>query len=298
MIVPVFLWSAAARPWLAFGGIWLLFLVVAVLERIRPVHADPRESKDRLVANFGLGLANAGIALALPLSAVAAAEWARRSGFGLLNHIGAPLAAAAATILLWSLLNYLLHRAAHGIPILWRLHRVHHCDTAVDLSTGFRNHPGEALVLAALRSAAAILLGASVPALVVYETIGFAFELWTHANLDLPAAVDRPLRWILVTPAMHHVHHSAYRPETDSNYSDVLSFWDRLFGTYCELDEIALRTLRFGLGEPHDAGAGSLGSQILAPFRRSQAGEEGGDIGAKRIDRIAALHQHERRQPE
>jgi sterol desaturase/sphingolipid hydroxylase (fatty acid hydroxylase superfamily) len=275
-----------------------MLLLVAMLERLRPVHADPREAKGRLIANFGLGLINAALALAVPLSAVVAAEWARLRGFGLFNRIDVPIMAAIATILLWSLLNYLLHRVSHRIPFLWRLHRVHHCDTAVDLSTGFRNHPGEALILAIVRAAAAILLGASVPALILYETIGFGFSLWTHANLDLPAALDRALRRFLVTPAMHHVHHSARRTETDSNYADVLSVWDRLFGTYCELDGSALRTARFGLGDPHDAGSASLGNQILAPFRRSEAGEEGGDVGAERIDGITAFHQHERRQPE
>jgi sterol desaturase/sphingolipid hydroxylase (fatty acid hydroxylase superfamily) len=298
LIAPIFLWSAGSRPWLLFGALWLLLLGLAMLERLRPVHADPHEAKGRLVANFGFGLLNMAIAIAMPLSAVTAAEWARLKGFGVFNRTDAPLAAAVATVLLWSLLNYLLHRAAHRVPFLWRLHRVHHCDTAVDLSTGFRNHPGEALILAAVRAAAAILLGASVPALILYETIGFGFALWTHANLDLPAALDKPLRRLLVTPAMHHVHHSAHRPETDSNYADVLSFWDRFFGTYSELDGSALRALRFGLGDLHDRGAASLRSQMLAPFRRSEARKKGGDVGAECVDGVAALHQHERRQPE
>ena len=144
--------------------------------------------------------------------------------------------AVALTLIVRSLASYGLHRAAHSVPLLWRLHRVHHCDTAVDLSTGLRHHPGELLYVAAVLAALAILCGFSVPALAGYELAASVFALWTHANLRLPARAEHALGWLFATPALHHVHHSAARAETDSNYGECLILWDRLFGTCRRLD--------------------------------------------------------------
>ena len=107
----------------------------------------------------------------------------------------------------------------------------------------------------------------------VYEAIALPFALWTHANLRLRPGADRMLRRLLVTPAMHHVHHSARRAETDSNYGDVFSLWDRLFGTHVTLDGRALQEVRFGLGEAHDPQAASFAAQILSPLRRDGRSE-------------------------
>ena len=255
--------------WLPFAGFWLLLACVTVAELVRPLHLRPAEGKGRLAANFGLGLINACLFLLLPLSAVFAAQWAGARGLGLFNAFAVPaLVAVPLTVAVWSLANYLLHRLFHGLPWLWRLHRVHHADTAIDLSTGFRSHPGEALLLAVARAAVAIAFGLSVPALIIAETLAIAFTMWSHANLRLPDRLDRSLRLLLVTPAMHHVHHSARRAETDSNYGDVFSLWDRLFGTYRRSDIHSLRTLRFGLGAEHDEGSSNLLRQLAAPLAR------------------------------
>lgn len=265
--------SGDGAAWLLFGGFWFLLLALAAAEMLRPLHAAPVEAKGRLLTNFAMGLIAAALYTLLPLTSVASAQWADSENFGLLHAMQAgPLAAAGATLLAWSLANYWLHRAFHLWLWLWRLHRIHHSDTAVDLSTGFRNHPGEVLAIAFARAGLAAALGLSVPALIAYEAAAFVAAMWSHANLRLPARADRILRLLLVTPAMHHLHHSAARSETDSNYGELLSVWDRMFGTYRSSDSNSLAAARIGLGESADDGAASLRGQLLSPLSRTERG--------------------------
>jgi sterol desaturase/sphingolipid hydroxylase (fatty acid hydroxylase superfamily) len=252
--------------WLYLGAFLLLLLVIAAMEIVWPIHAAPADPKGRILANFGLGLINNLMLGLLPLSLIAAAQWAQAAHFGLLNLVALPaFAAAAVTIIVRSLTGYWLHRLSHGLPLLWRIHRVHHCDVAVDLSTGFRNHPFEALVVAAVLISAAAVIGFAPLPLTIYEGAALAFSVWSHANVRLPLWLEPLVRTLFVTPDMHHVHHSAMRLETDSNYGDFFSFWDRLFGTYRSLDRTALRSARFGLEDAH---AASLLRQLGAPLRR------------------------------
>jgi sterol desaturase/sphingolipid hydroxylase (fatty acid hydroxylase superfamily) len=257
--------SGDGAAWLLFGGFWLLLLALAAAESLRPLHAAPVEGRGRLGTNFAMGLIAALLYTLLPLTSVAAAEWARSDDFGLLNLAEpTPLAAAVLTFVLWSLVNYWLHRLFHLSPWLWRLHRIHHSDTAVDLSTGFRNHPGEVLAAALARALLAAGLGLSVAGVIAYEAAAFVGVVFSHSNLRLAPGLDRVLRALIVTPAMHHVHHSARRTETDSNYGDLFSIWDRLFGTYRSGDP---KSLRLGLGDEDEAGAASLRRQLISPLR-------------------------------
>jgi sterol desaturase/sphingolipid hydroxylase (fatty acid hydroxylase superfamily) len=279
----------------------LLFLfALAAAELWRPLYAGREEAAGRIPGNVAMGLINAALALFLPLSTVLAAEWAARSGVGLMNVAPPPLPVAmVATVALRSLAGYLVHRASHRLPWLWRVHRVHHADTSLDLSTGLRNHPLELAFVVPWVAAVTIAFGLHAPTLFVYEAAALGFALWDHANLDLPPWLDRLLRVALVTPAMHHVHHSAKRAETDSNYGDMISLWDRLFGTYRALRPDELRAMRIGLGDAFDPGASSLVYQLrlpaLTPAAPSESGQEGGEIGAERVDGIAPLHHHEHR---
>ena len=260
-------WLDVVTDWLPMAGFWLLLFALLASEALLPIHRAPREPKGRLTANFGLGLLNAGLFATLPLSTVIAADWAREQGFGAMHALAVPAAASfAATVLLRSLAAYGLHRLAHRAPLLWRMHRVHHADVAVDLSTGFRHHPLELLFVAAAHAALAVLLGLSVPALIAYEAAAVALTLWSHANLRLPRGAERRLALVVITPAAHHVHHSADRTETDSNYGEVLTLWDRLFGTWRRLEADELAAMRIGLGERHDAAAAGLVRQLVAPF--------------------------------
>jgi sterol desaturase/sphingolipid hydroxylase (fatty acid hydroxylase superfamily) len=255
--------------WLPFLLFWPVLFAIAAAELWRPLYVGRSEPASRIPVNVALGLINAALVALLPLSTVLAATWAAASGIGLFNAVAAPFAiSAAATVAIRSLATYAVHRLSHALPWLWRLHRVHHIDTALDLSTGLRNHPLELAIVVPAVAGAAIAFGLEPTVLAVYEAIALPFALWTHANLRLPPRLDQGLRWLLVTPAMHHVHHSARRAETDSNYGDVFSVWDRLFGTYAALDEPALRAVRFGLGEADDRRAAHLGAQLISPLSR------------------------------
>lgn len=254
-------------PWLPFVLFWPVLIAIAGAEMWRPLYVGRSEPKSRIPVNVGFGLINAGLAALLPLSTVLPAQWAAKHHAGLLNLLGAPLIVGVlTTVVIRSLATYGIHRLSHSVPLLWRIHRVHHVDTALDLSTGLRNHPLELAIVAPLLAAATIAFGLDPRTLMVYEAVALPFALWTHANVRLRPGVDRTLRRLLVTPAMHHVHHSSLRAETDSNYGDVLSVWDRLFGTYRSLDEPALRAVRFGLGEAHDRRAAHLGAQLASPL--------------------------------
>lgn len=265
--------SVAGIPmdWLPFAAFWLLFLAIALVELLLPIHRQSIEAKGRIFTNFSLGVATFAIAAILPLSTILAAQWAANESIGLLHLVAMPAAFAfALTIALRSLAAYALHRLEHKVPLLWRLHQIHHCDTAIDLSTSFRTHPVTPLVQAAILASVAVLLGLSVPALIFYEIISVGLVLLTHANLHLGHA-EPYLRWLIVTPQMHHVHHSAVQRETDSNFGDVFSVWDRLLGTYSARNVEEVRAMRIGLGDSHDPRAGNLVHQLRLPLLRSTA---------------------------
>jgi sterol desaturase/sphingolipid hydroxylase (fatty acid hydroxylase superfamily) len=252
--------------WLPFAAFWLLFLLIALVELLLPIHREAAEAKGRLFTNFGLGVVTFGIATILPLSTILPAQWAENESIGLLNLVAMPATLAfALSLALRSLAAYALHRLEHKVPLLWRFHQIHHCDTAMDLSTGFRNHPVAPLIQAAFLASVAVLFGLSVPALILYEIIAAGLVLLTHANLHLGRA-EPLLRWLIITPQMHHVHHSAVQRETDSNFGDVFSVWDRLLGTYCARSVEDVRAMRVGLGDSHDAQAGNLIHQLKLPL--------------------------------
>lgn len=260
--------SETIWSWLPFTAFWLGLLILLLGEALRPLHLAPKDDSARFGANFGLGAVNFFAFALLPLSAVTGAVWAHDNGVGLLNLLPVPAwVTIAAPIALRSLAAYGLHVLAHKSPLLWRVHRVHHADTAIDLSTGFRHHPLELLYVAACYIALTVLLGLSPAALIAYEGAAVLLSLWTHVNLKLSPRTERLLGAVLVTPALHHVHHSAHQPQTDSNYGELFSLWDRLFGTLTRLDTDALRAMRPGLGPDHDRAAPHFARQLLLPMR-------------------------------
>lgn len=261
--------------WAPFALFWLLLAMLAMAETWRPIHGGRGEPGGRIPGNVGFGLINAVLGVLLPLSTVVPAAWARSEGIGLLNLVPVhPALAALLTVLIRSLATYVVHVGSHKVPLFWRVHRVHHTDVRIDLSTGFRNHPLELAIGVPLFALVSAGLGLDPAVLAVYEAFAIGFALWDHANLDLPDRLDRLLRLVLVTPAMHHIHHSAIRAETDSNYGDVLSLWDRLFGTYRESDLAALRAMRIGLGPGFDEGASNIAHQLALPLAPTPAEAE------------------------
>lgn len=257
----------------AFAGLVMLLLIESMhpfLELFR----DRRERVVHLVRNLALGLVNAAVvALVFAGLWVAAAMWADAHGFGVLNllrdHAGLPgWAHAAGALLVFDAWTYAWHRLNHRVPFLWRFHRVHHADAEMDVTTASRFHVGELALSSLLRIPLIVLVGIYAWELLLYETMMFAVVQFHHANVGLPDRLDRALRAVIVTPTMHKVHHSRLQPETDSNYSSLFSWWDRLFRSF-RLRERP-EEIRFGLdafdGEENRSFAGLL-RMPLAPVR-------------------------------
>ena len=264
--------SHAVSQWSGALPLWTALILLVAAEMWRPLLDRPEEPRGRIAGNVAMGIVNAGLSLVLPVSTVFSAEWAARHQIGLMNVVVLPTAAAiAATLLLRSLATYGVHRLSHIVPLFWRVHRVHHSDTRLDLSTGFRNHPLDLAIAAPCLALATIACGLSASTLIAYEAVSVVFSLWTHTNVRLPERLDRALRTILVTPAMHYVHHTRLREEYDSNYGDMLSLWDRLFGTYRVVAADVLVTREYGLGDASDAEAASFVRQIRSPFDSASA---------------------------
>lgn len=217
-------------------AVFALACVGEALSPARPAVADDR----RLLVNFGLGVAVMLTALLPWIGPVSAAVFAGRAGWGLLNSAWLPAFPVIAEWLLalvtFSLASYAMHRLMHASPLLWRLHRLHHSDRQLDFSTGLRNHPFEAVLIALAFALPSVLLGfdpiAVTGALIALQ----ALDLAAHSNMVLAPWVERVVGTIFVTPAMHSRHHSTRRCEHDSNFSNGLIIWDRLFGTYSGIE--------------------------------------------------------------
>ncbi len=261
---------AHARPVL---GVVLLALLW-VWESCRPVF-ERREGRLRHAAhNLALALLNAFL-LGLLFAAATAfvAGWAQETRLGLLHQFDAPAGVrlALAVVLLdgWM---YAWHRANHRLPLLWRFHRTHHSDDQLDVTTATRFHPGELVLSSVLRLGLIPLVGFEFVHLLVYDTLQLAVTQLHHANVGL-GRWDRPLRWLLVTPSMHKVHHSRLRSETDSNYSSVLSLWDRLAGSFRSREDPS--TIHFGLAEFDDPHWQTLPGLLATPLAPSPGARPG-----------------------
>ncbi|MDX2169949.1 MAG: sterol desaturase family protein [Deltaproteobacteria bacterium] len=214
--------------------------------------------------NLALWLIN-GVLVGLACGACAwtAAGWAEAARTGLFNRVHLP---AWATVLLsiaaLDLVSYAWHRANHRIPLLWRFHQVHHSDRCFTVSTAVRFHPGEILLSLPVRLLAIVALGAPVAGVIAFEVV-FAFSnLFEHGNIRLPLRLEQRLAGLLVTPALHRRHHACRRPELDSNFATIFSFWDRLLGTFGDNSSAA----RFPIGLPGAPSARTLPEVLLLPL--------------------------------
>jgi len=211
-----------------------VFAAVALWEALAPRRKRSFERRARWPHNLGLLLVDVALVRVFaPGAAIAVAMTAAGSGWGLLNALALPgWAAIAAGIALLDLAIYFQHVMFHAVPALWRLHRVHHADLDFDVTTGARFHPIEILISTAIKCAAIAALGAPVISVFVFEILLNATAMFNHANASLPQRLERWLRWLVVTPDMHRVHHSVRYEESSSNFGFNLPWWDRLFGTY------------------------------------------------------------------
>jgi sterol desaturase/sphingolipid hydroxylase (fatty acid hydroxylase superfamily) len=258
-------------PWTLFIiGYWAIFAAIAWLETVVPAFCDSPDREQRWPTNVALGIINMLMLPLIPVSALLGATWAQSNDWGLLNFFSVPLwAAVVATLVLRSLVEYVFHVLMHKTPWLWRLHRIHHSDARLDVSTAVRDHPLEIAALVITLGLSAAAFGMNVWAVIVYEVAESVISLASHANLRLPDRLDRALRWVIVTPNMHCLHHSSYQPETDSNYGQVFSIWDRLFGTYSAAPRESYDSIQFGLEEIQDARAADFWWQLRSPIYRS-----------------------------
>ena len=214
----------------------------------------------------------------VPTAAVGAALLAAGRGWGLFHLLGLRLSVAALLgFLALDLVIYAQHVLFHKVPVLWRLHRMHHADLDIDVTTGGRFHPFEILISMAVKIAVVIALGIPVVAVLLFEVVLNATSTFNHANVSMPPALDRVLRWLVVTPDMHRVHHSILRHETDSNFGFNLPWWDRLFGTYRAAPEAGHDGMTVGIPIFRDPSELRIDRLLTQPFRddRSDAGERG-----------------------
>ena len=263
-------------PLAGLGIIAGAFALFAGLELARPFRRFALPRRSRWTTNLVLyAVDTLAVRLLLPLAMVGAAVWAQDAGWGLFNMTGLPLwAEFILAILLLDLALYIQHRATHEIPLLWRLHKVHHTDTGFDVTTAARFHPVEIVLSMAYKMAIVVLLGAAPLAVFVFE-IGFAVAtLFTHSNFALATPLERLWRSVFVTPDMHRIHHSAKMRETNSNYGTFLSGWDRLLGTYVDAPDKGQDGFTIGLASYQDERPGKLGWSLALPFARKPEGDE------------------------
>lgn len=216
------------------GGFLIVFAVVALWEFMRPRRSVTRSKCLRWGNNLALAAINVLVVRALfPLAAAGAALAASSHGWGRFNNVSvSPLIAVPVSVVLLDLVLWSQHRLFRAVPVLWRLHRVHHTDVEFDVTTGLRFHPLEMLISMLIKMAAITALGAPVIAVIVFELVLNATSMFNHANAGLPARIEPWVRRLVVTPDTHRVHHSTATDEMNRNFGFNLSAWDRCFGTY------------------------------------------------------------------
>jgi sterol desaturase/sphingolipid hydroxylase (fatty acid hydroxylase superfamily) len=261
----------AAPDWLAAA--WSVLLLAVIPSLLLAENAAPRQERHPLAwrrwsGNLALSAGFWWLSReAMLLGAAATALWLSPEPPGLLSLAPLPaFIALPAALLLIDLVEYAIHWAYHHHPVLWRLHRLHHSDPRVDLSTTLRQHPLVVLVDVPVRLLLWTALGIPPLAVLIYQPVSLAMHLFSHVNWQLPAVVEKRLRRILVTPDFHVVHHSPERIETDSNYGSVLPWWDHLFGTAQPREAAYCRALAPGLEEFRGEGDLWLHRLLLQPW--------------------------------
>ena len=256
-------------------GIWsiaipaILLAVLLLAELIWPRRILILGRYPRWITHALFFLTNAvvGRLLAFVLVVAIAANWAEQEQFGLFNSIELPwLVEAAMAFIILDFAVWLQHVAMHRVPILWRMHSVHHSDRDLDATTALRFHPFELIVSTLYKSAWVALLGVPVLVALVFELWLNANALFNHSNIALPARADRWLRKIIVTPDFHLVHHSTIVREQRHNYGFALTFWDKLFGTYAAESSVGRETQNIGLAEFNDSRPARLGWSMKLPL--------------------------------
>lgn len=225
----------------------LVLVSLFTLEGLLPYYRGREHRLAHGVPNLTLALLGGAVGAAFTPLLLLATEVSAERGWGLCHLFGlSGLPCAVLAFVLFDLWMYAWHRANHELAFLWRFHRVHHTDTAMDSTTALRFHPGEIALSGLANLVVLVALGMSFETFVFYKAVMVAVILFHHSNVDVPAGLDRALRGLIVPPSMHRVHHSEIAWETNSNYGTVFSFWDRLIGSFRLRED--LQRIRFGIG--------------------------------------------------
>jgi len=246
-----------------------IFATMAVWEVFAPRRALQQRKSMRWTNNLALTVLNSILLRAiLPVAAIGVAGFAAERGMGLLNVFPLPYAwALVLSVLVLDVAIYLQHLMFHAVPLLWRLHRVHHADLDFDVTTGARFHPIEIVLSMLIKFAVILVLGPPAVAVLIFEILLNATSMFNHGNVRLPAHFDRVLRWLVVTPDMHRVHHSIDPRETNSNFGFNAPWWDRLFGTYRAQPQAGHDAMTIGIEQFRAPRELWLDRMLLQPFR-------------------------------
>lgn len=234
---------SAFRAGILIGGIFIFWVIEGVFPLFEFGYKKVRHALiNGVLTGFFvvIGLGFAGLLLA-------SSNWAVENEFGLIHWIAMPVWAQiiVGVMLLDFFGAYLVHWVEHKVKFMWRFHLVHHSDTTVDVTTGLRHHPGEAVFRMIFTIMGVIIVGAPIWIVFLYQTLSAAFTHFNHANIQMPKKVDRALSFVFVTPYMHKVHHHYTQPLTDTNYGNIFAIWDRIFGTFAEVKDT--RELKYGI---------------------------------------------------
>jgi len=253
------------------GAYAVVFAAMALWEWWAPRRKLSAGRGARWPGNLGiLAIDIVAVRLLVPTTAVGVALVAAEKGWGVFGQAGLPYwAAVLVGVVALDLAIYLQHVVFHFVPPLWRLHRMHHADVDIDVTTGLRFHPIEILLSLGIKIAVVAALGVPAFAVLVFEVLLNATSMFNHSNVKLPPRLDRIARWIVVTPQMHQVHHSVVRAETDSNFGFNLPWWDRLFGTYRAEPAAGEQGMTVGLPIFRDKAELHIVRLLTQPFRNA-----------------------------
>jgi sterol desaturase/sphingolipid hydroxylase (fatty acid hydroxylase superfamily) len=263
-----------AEPLVRLGVFFGVFAAVALWEAFLPRRRAAFARRDRWPHNVCLLVLDVAVLrIVAPGAAVALAVAGEAHGWGLVNALALPAwVAIPLAIVLLDLAIYFQHVTFHAVPALWRLHRVHHSDLDVDVTTGTRFHPVEILISTLVKMAAVAAIGAPAVAVLAFEVLLNATAMFNHANARMPERLDRWVRLLVVTPDMHRVHHSIAYNETNSNFGFNLPWWDRLFGTYRAQPAAGHESLTIGVDAFRSPADLRLDRLLMQPFRDTPGG--------------------------
>mgnify|MGYP001239610892 CR=1 FL=1 len=252
-----------------------IFLLMAAIEAWRPARQAQIKKRVRWQANLAMVVVGALVGrVVLPATVVGVALWAQSHGYGLFHQVSVPgWLVLGLSLLVLDCTIYWQHRLFHQIPLLWRLHRVHHADSHVDTTTGLRFHPLEIALSLFVKAAMVLILGIPALAVLIFEVALNGFAIFNHANIRLPQAIDDKVGWFVITQRLHRIHHSQYGLETNRNFGFSVSWWDRLFKSFCARGKLTDYNLKIGQRDcPATNRNARLWTLLVMPFKRQKTG--------------------------